>query len=63
MVGEHAYLSTEKLNMPKGRARKLLPKYIGPYKIIQVMPETSNYTLKLPPELASRGIRPVFHVS
>ncbi|RPD70729.1 hypothetical protein L226DRAFT_469763, partial [Lentinus tigrinus ALCF2SS1-7] len=33
-VGDLVYLSTKNLNMPKGRARKLLPKYIGPYKII-----------------------------
>lgn len=62
-LGEMAYLSTEHLNMPKGRAHKLLPKFIGPYRIICARPETSNYTLELPPQLAARGIFPTFHVS
>src|SRR6266581_1641787 len=41
--GELAYLSTDKLNLPKGRAGKLMPLYIGPYKILEAYPETSNY--------------------
>ncbi|PVF91625.1 hypothetical protein CPB86DRAFT_672828, partial [Serendipita vermifera] len=32
--GDLVYLSTKDLNLPKGRARKLAPKYIGPFKII-----------------------------
>ncbi len=62
-VGAKAYLSTANLNMPKGRAHKLLPKFIGPYEIVRAHPATSNYTLKLPPALAQRGIHPTFHVS
>ena len=34
-VGDHAYLSTPNLTLPKGRARKLVPKYIGSYKIVK----------------------------
>ena len=30
--GSMVYLSTKNLALPKGRARKLLPRYIGPYK-------------------------------
>ena len=30
-VGDHMYLSTQNLTLPKGRARKLVPKYIKPY--------------------------------
>lgn len=62
-VGDLAYLSTTNLNMPKGRAKKLNPLYIGPYKIIKSYPTTSNYVLLLPPELKNRGIHPKFHVS
>jgi hypothetical protein len=40
--------------IPKGRARKLMPKFIRPYKVMKTYPETSNYTLELPPELAKR---------
>ena len=34
-VGDHVYLSTQNLTLPKGRARKLVPKYIGPYKVVK----------------------------
>jgi len=37
--------------MPKGRANKLVPKYVGPYKIMKAIPSTSNYKLELPMEL------------
>jgi hypothetical protein len=60
-VGQKAYLSTENLNLPKGRARKLMPKYIGPYEIISSNGETSYYTLALPDELLKRRIHPTFH--
>jgi len=29
--GDLVYLSTKNLSLPKGRANKLMPKYIGPY--------------------------------
>jgi hypothetical protein len=60
--GDLVYLSTDKLNLPKGRAHKLLPKFIGPYKIIQGHPEKSTYTLDLPKELQDRRIYPKFHI-
>jgi hypothetical protein len=62
-IGDKVYLSTENLNLPKGRARKLMPKYIGPYKIIALKPEVSRYTLELPLELKKRRIVPTFHES
>ncbi|KIL59510.1 hypothetical protein M378DRAFT_33370, partial [Amanita muscaria Koide BX008] len=31
--GDLVYLSTKNLQLPKGHARKLCPKYIGPFKI------------------------------
>lgn len=34
-VGSKVYLSTENLNLPKGRARKLMPKFIGPYTVLE----------------------------
>src|SRR6202011_2358477 len=62
-VGDLAYLSTANLNLPKRRARKLAPKYIGPFKVLEVLPETSDYILKLSDELEHRRIHPKFHVS
>ena len=46
-VRDHVYLSTQNLTLPKGRARKLVPKYIGPYKVVKAHNEASTVTLKL----------------
>src|SRR5271168_1401348 len=59
--GQQVYLSTENLNLPKARARKLMPKYIGPYEIISSDRDQSYYTLALPDELLKRRIHPTFH--
>ena len=59
--GQKAYLSTENLNLPKARAHKLMPKYIGPYEIISCNKEQSYYTLALSDELLKRRIHPTFH--
>ena len=61
VVGNKAYLSTENLNLPKARARKLMPKYIGPYEIISCNKENSHYMLALPDELLKWRIHPTFH--
>ena len=29
------YLSTKSLTLPKGRARKLMPRFIGPYNVLE----------------------------
>ena len=60
-VGDRVWLSTEYLAMPKGRARKLMPKFIGPFVITKADRATSNYQLELPDEMKSRHIRNRFH--
>jgi hypothetical protein len=57
------FLSTKNLNLPKGRASKLCPKFVGPYKVLQAKPETSNYELELLTALQKQRINPMFHVS
>jgi hypothetical protein len=57
------YLSTKNLNLLKGRAHKLCPKYVGPYRVLRAEPETSTYTLELPAALQQWRIVPTFHVS
>jgi hypothetical protein len=57
------YLSTNNLAMPKGCVGKLLPKYVGPYKVLQVFPNSSNYELELPSELQCQRLHQHFHVS
>ena len=39
------YLSTKNLTLPKGRAKKLQPKYIGLYKVVEA--HTVALTVKL----------------
>ena len=50
-VGDHLYLSTQNLTLPKGRARKLVPKSIGPYKVMKAHKGASTVMLELPLEL------------
>ena len=47
-VGDHVYLSTQNLTLPKGRVRKLVPKYIGPYKVVKAHNKASTVMLELP---------------
>jgi hypothetical protein len=61
--GDLVYLSTKNLNLLKGRAHKLCPKYVGPYRVLRAEPETLTYTLELPAALQQRRIVPMFHVS
>ncbi|KAJ3568444.1 hypothetical protein NP233_g5716 [Leucocoprinus birnbaumii] len=43
-----------------GRVAKFMPRFDGPFEVLKAHPETSSYTLRLPPR--SR-IHPTFHVS
>ena len=61
--GTLVYLSTKNLNLPKGRARKLCPKFVGPWKVMKAWPGTSTYELELPTALRERRIHPKFHIS
>ncbi len=61
--GSLVYLLTKNLVLPKGQVKKLLPKYIGPYKVVEVHMAASTITLELPPELKARWIHPTFHVN
>jgi hypothetical protein len=62
-VGDKVYLSTENIALPKGRAHKLMPKFIGPYKMTESHPNESKYTLDLPPELKAHRIHPTFQAT
>ena len=61
-VGDTVYLSTKNISLPKGRARKLAPKYLGSFAVSKVMKEGATYQLDLSEEL-KRGINRSFHVS
>ena len=56
MVGDLAYVSSSDLSLPKGRASKLLLKYIGPFKVLDANPSTSSYKIELPAQLWVRHL-------
>ena len=62
-VGDLVYLSTKNLSLPKGRARKLAPKFLGPFAITEIVSEGATYALDLPSELRARGLHSAFHAS
>lgn len=62
VAGDLVYLSSKNIRFDKGLARKFLPKYIGPYRIIEDFGNNS-YRLELPPKMVMRGIHNVFHAS
>jgi hypothetical protein len=53
-VGDLIYLSMENLSLSKGQAKKLLPKYIGPYKVIDAHNQASTIKLELPAALEAQ---------
>ena len=62
-INDLVYLSTKNLTLPKHRAQKLMPKFIGPYKILKAMNKSLNITLEFPQELKDRKINPTFHTN
>ena len=60
--GDLVYLSTSHITLPKGRARKLAPKFIGPFKILEDY-RNNSFRLDLPSELRQRGVHPAFHAN
>ena len=51
MAGDLVYVSTADLSLPKGRASTLLPKYVGPFKILDAQPSVLTYKVELPTQL------------
>jgi hypothetical protein len=62
-VDDHIYLSTQNLTLPKGRARKLVPWYIGLYHMTKAHYKASKVTLELPEDLKNRRVSPTFHTN
>ncbi|SCZ91588.1 BZ3500_MvSof-1268-A1-R1_Chr1-2g01509 [Microbotryum saponariae] len=51
-LNHYVYLSTKNLAVPDGMKSKLLPRYIGPFRIRAAIPATSSYDLELPPAMS-----------
>lgn len=60
-MGDLIFLSTENLSLLKGRAHKLTPKYLGPYKVLKADHLSLTYKIELPPDLKARWIHDTFH--
>lgn len=60
-INEYVLLSTKNLMIPKGRSKKFIQKYIGPFRIISFNKNKTSYKLDLPKEY--KLIHPTFHVS
>ncbi len=63
VIGDLAYVSSSDLSLPKGRASKLLLKYIGPFKVLDANLSTSSYKIELPAQLRARHLHDRFHRS
>ena len=62
-AGDLVYVSMVDLSLPKGRASKLLPKYVGPFKILDAQPSVLTYKVELPTQLRARNLHDCFHRS
>lgn len=55
-AGDYVLLSTRNIKLQAYTSKKLQPRFIGPYRILEQ--KGTAYTLELPPEM---GILPTFH--
>ena len=62
-VGSKVFITTKDLALPKERAGKFLPKFIGPYLVLDTDLKVSIYRLDLPVKMKTWNIHPMFHVS
>ena len=60
--GDLVYVSSQNISFPKGLARKLIPKFLGPYRILRDF-GNSSFEVELPFHLKKRGIHNVYHAS
>jgi len=60
-VGDEVMLSTRHFSVGTGRVKKLAPKWIGPFKIVEKHANGSAYKLELPESL--KNLHHTFHVS
>ncbi|KAJ9511053.1 hypothetical protein QJQ45_002859 [Haematococcus lacustris] len=58
--GDLVLLSTKNLRLKPGKARKLLPRFVGPFKVLHIV---NNVAVKLDLPPAMSRLHPVFHVS
>ncbi|KAJ9510841.1 hypothetical protein QJQ45_027743, partial [Haematococcus lacustris] len=59
-VGQMVLLSTKNMRLKPGKARKLLPRFVGPFKVLGLVGQVA-VSLQLPASMSR--LHPVFHVS
>ncbi|KAJ9512232.1 hypothetical protein QJQ45_012790 [Haematococcus lacustris] len=59
-VGQKVLLSTKNLKLEPGKARKLIPRYVGPFEILLLV---GAVAVKLDLPASMSRLHPVFHVS
>ncbi|KAJ9505979.1 hypothetical protein QJQ45_016971, partial [Haematococcus lacustris] len=59
-VGQMVLLSTKNMRLKPGKARKLLPRFVGPFKVLDLVGQVA-VNLQLPASMSR--LHPVFHVS
>ncbi|KAJ9530666.1 hypothetical protein QJQ45_014820 [Haematococcus lacustris] len=59
-VGQMVLLSTKNMRLKPGKARKLLPRFVGPFKVLDLVGQVAVH-LQLPASMSR--LHPVFHVS
>ncbi|CDF39069.1 unnamed protein product, partial [Chondrus crispus] len=60
-LGDQVMLSTKNLPLKTGRSKKLSPKYIGPFEVIDILASGNAYKLQLPEKY--QNLHPTFHIS
>jgi hypothetical protein len=63
IIRDLVYVSTADLSLPKGQAMKLLPKYIGSFKVLEAHPSMSTYRVGLPALLHTCNLHDRLHRS
>ena len=58
-----AYLATKNLHITLGQAWKLVPQFLGWYKVLKTHRDQSTYMLELPEDLWKRCIHDMFHAN
>jgi hypothetical protein len=61
MVSNLIFVSTADLSLPKGRMAKLLLKYVGPFKVLDMNLSTSSYRIELLTQLWAQHLHDQFH--
>lgn len=63
MIGDLLFVLTKNISITEGKAHKIAPKYIGPYRIEQVIKAGATYRIELLQEMRRRGTCANFHMS